>query len=123
MKFHEYITQSLNTKFEWGKHDCVTWAISWGSILFNENLLEPYGTWTDRRSAMKAIKTIGGLSRAFNNSDKLVSIHPNFAMDGDLMLVGKSACLVSGEYVVGAGKNGLVFRDRTIGKEAWTYVK
>ena len=123
MKFHEYITQSLNTKFEWGKHDCVTWAIGWGNILFGENLLAPYGVWTDRRSAIAAIKAAGGLSKAFDSNNRLISIHPNFATDGDLVLVGKSACLFSGEHVVGAGKNGLVFRDRTIGREAWTYAK
>lgn len=123
MKFHDYVTQALTTKFEWGKHDCVTWAIGWGSIVTCVNLLEPYGTWTSKRGAIKAIKEVGGLLNAFNSSKYLKSIHPNFATDGDIMLVGKSACLLSGQYLVGTGIDGLVFKDRALGRHVWTYVK
>lgn len=123
MKFHEYITKSLNTKFQWGSHDCITWAISWGSLVTDKDLLTPYGSWYDKRTAIQAIKRVGGLEKAFNESNHLKSINPNFAVDGDLMLIGRSAYLLSGEYLVGTGIGGLVFKDRTLGKKAWTYVK
>jgi hypothetical protein len=122
MKFHEYITESLDKKFKWGEHDCVTWAIGWGSTVVGENLLLPFGIWSNKREAIACIKQAGGLSKAFNESTYLKSIHPNFATDGDLVVVGKSACLISGEYAVGTGIKGLMFKDRLLGKEAWTYV-
>lgn len=123
MKLYDYITQSLETKFKWGTNDCVTWAIGWGSIVTRQDLLAPFGAWSTRREAIERIKSVGGLSTAFNASPYLKQIHPNFATDGDLVIVGKSACLISGEHAVGTGKNGLVFKDRLLGKEAWTYVK
>lgn len=123
MKFHEYITQSLNREFKWGEHDCVTFAVGWGSVFLNTNLLEPFGNWYDRRSAITAIRTAGGLQYAFDTSKYLQAVDLNFATDGDLVIVGKSACLISGEHAVGTGINGLVFKDRTLGKQAWTYVR
>ena len=123
MKFYDYITQALNKKFKWGEHDCVTWAIGWGSIVTGQNLLEPFGKWSNRRQAIERIKSVGGLSKAFNASPYLKSIHPNFASDGDLIIIGKSACLISGANAVGTGIDGLAFKDRMLGKEAWTYVK
>ena len=123
MKFHEYITQSLDKKFKWGEHDCVTFAVGWGSVFLGENLLEPFGRWDDRRSAIGAIRLAGGLQYAFDNSKHLRPVELNFATDGDLVLIDNCAYVVSGEYLVGAGYTGLVFKDRSHGKKAWTYVE
>lgn len=122
MKLYEYIAKSQTRKFKWGEHDCVTWAVTWGSIVLGTDLIKPFGKWSNKREAIAKIKSVGGLSNAFNASQYLKAIHPNFAQDGDLIIIGKSVYLISGEYAVGTGIDGLVFKDRTLGKEAWTYV-
>lgn len=122
MHLHDYISNFLNSEFIWGKHDCVTWVINWGSIVVSKNLLLPYGEWHDKRSAMKAIERAGGLENAFSKSAYLVEIKPAFAKDGDITIIEKSAFLFSGEHAVGVGKKGLVFKNRLLGERAWTYV-
>lgn len=115
----DYITARLSTPFAWGSHDCVCFAIGWLSIVAGRDLLAPFGTWHDERSAARAIKKYGGIEKQFDlHLKRIASAH--YAKDGDVTLVDGTAYLFSGPQIVGPGKHGLIFKSRMEAVSAWT---
>lgn len=119
MKFHEYIAANLDRKFVWGEHDCVTFSAGWISILASKDVLEEYGDWNSAKTGLRAIQRAGGIQRQLDN--RLKPIAPILARDGDVTLLGNSLMLFTGSKIVGAGKDGLVFKDRKLATCAWSY--
>jgi hypothetical protein len=118
LTFPEYIAAHLKIPFKWGMHDCVTFAVGWAEIVTGRDIMPPI-TWTTEEEAMQVVKSLGGLVKAFD--DNFTRTNPQFARDGYLTIVGKSAFLFSGSHIVGAGTNGLAFRSRMEAKCAWSF--
>lgn len=113
----DYIAAHLRTPFEWGAHDCVTFAVGWLEIRSGRDYLSQYRPWTSRAEAHAIIESLGGLEHMFDTN--LTRIAPGFAQDGDITLVGGTAYLFSGAYLVGPGETGLDFRTRMEATCAW----
>lgn len=120
MTLADYITAHLKTPFAYGTADCVLFAVGWAELAAGRRYL-PDVTWIDERSALRAIKKMGGLETAFDKC--FTRIEPNFARDGDLALAGGIAYLFSGPHICGLGKNGLIFNSRMAAECAWTIGK
>lgn len=116
--FSAYIAENLKTPFEWGKHDCVLFASNWVKIATGKNPLKGLPKWKTERSALRAIKSVGGLEKALD--DRFNRINPNLAKDGDVALYNGAVCLFSGPYIVGPSATGLNFFNRMEAKCAWS---
>jgi hypothetical protein len=118
MTLPEYISLHANQGFEWGKNDCCTFAIGWLQLQTGRDYLTKHKPWRAAREAYKKLRDLGGLLVLFQKN--LKQINPNMAQDGDLTVHQGAAHLFSGRHIVSVGKDGLIFTDRTVAKEAWT---
>lgn len=117
LKIAEYIFSARDKPFCWGEHDCCTFAIGWFEIVTGKDYLSEHRPWKSATSANKILKRLGGLEHLFDIH--LTAIHANMARDGDLTIIGGTACLFSGVHCVSVGINGLEFVDRMRASCAW----
>lgn len=118
MTLEEYIGERLDRPFVWGEHDCVLFAIGWLNIRAGRNWLESFPPWSTAKQALRIVQGVGGLSAEFDR--RLKPIAPGLARNGDISIFNRSAVLFSGPHIVGAGKSGLLFLDRTKATCAWS---
>jgi hypothetical protein len=114
----DYIEHHRAKEFEWGKNDCVTFAIGWLEIRTGRDYLTEHRPWRTAKQAARKLRDLNGLFFLFE--ENLKRINSNMAKDGDLTIYQGAAHLFSGRHVVSVGHSGLVFTDRTAVKEAWT---
>lgn len=122
MDLPAYIAARLETPFAWGSNDCVSFAIGWVEIATGHSLL-PTKMWQSELQAARIIKQQGGLFAVLEKNFTRLK-HPNYAQNGDLVLVDgdrPTVYLVSGARIVAPGESGLVFRPRREAQHAWTY--
>ena len=119
MNLPTYIQTHTNKPFKWGTHDCITFSILWLEKQTGRDYLTEHRPWRTARQASKKLRDLGGLFFLFQNH--LISINPNMAKDGDLTIYQGAAHLFSGRHIVSAGEDGLVFTDRSVVADAWTY--
>jgi hypothetical protein len=119
MTLADYITDRLGRPFEWGRNDCVLFAISWLEHSTGRDYLTPYKPWSSAREAIRKVDDAGGLAVLFDAS--LARINPHLAVNGDIALLERTAFLFSGPHIVSVGENGLVFLDRMDAKCAWHF--
>ncbi|KQQ90392.1 hypothetical protein [Massilia sp. Leaf139] len=119
MKLHDYITGHLGRPFEWGKHDCVLFAVGWLEQTTGRDFLGPYKPWGSAIEAARKVAKAGGLDLLFDQ--QLAPINPHRAVDGDLAIIRGTAYLFSGAHVVSVGEEGLVFKDRLEAAYAWSH--
>lgn len=119
MTFPDYLAARLQMPFEWGVNDCINFAIGWVEIATGQDYLSQYRPWKTEKEALRIVRSLGGVEKLFDAN--LKRINPNFACDGDLALIDKTAYLFSGAQVVSVGKSGLVFRNRMEAVCAWSY--
>jgi hypothetical protein len=112
-----YITEHINRPFEWGEHDCCTFAVGWVQIKTGRDYLAEHRPWRTARQASKKLRALSGLFFLFD--ENLTRINPNMAQDGDLTIIDGVASLFSGRHVVAAGMDGLVYKDRVRAECAW----
>jgi hypothetical protein len=117
MTFEDYIEEHLNTPFEWGVFDCIIFCIGWAAIATGRQLL-PAITWINQQEAMDAIQAAGGIETVFDI--EFNRIEPNYALDGDLTLIGTTVFMFCGAQLVGTGTKGLTFRTRMDVTIAWS---
>jgi hypothetical protein len=114
----EYIAAHLSAPFEWGRHDCITFAVGWVEISSGRKHL-PDELWQDEWQAARLVKENGGLVAVLDAHFRRLP-HPNYAKDGDLAIAAGVVSLVSGAHIVAPGADGLVFKPRTEAEHAWT---
>ena len=112
-----YIADHLGKPFAWGENDCILFAIGWLESATGRDYLGIYKPWTSAREAIRKVDDAGGLQALFNTN--LARINPNFAIDGDIALIDRTAFLFSGPHIVSVGESGLIFLDRMDAKLAW----
>jgi len=119
MNLSTYIQTNLTNRFTWGSHDCATFCCNWIFSQTGRDYLAEHRPWRSATEANKKLRALGGLFFLFETH--LTRINPNMAQDGDLTIYQGAAHLFSGRHIVSAGHNGLVFTDRCVATEAWTY--
>ena len=119
MTLTDYITANLGKPFAWGTHDCILFTIGWLEIATGRDYLSAYKPWTSAKEAIRKVDEAGGLEDLFDA--ELQRINPNFAVDGDIALIDRTAFLFSGAHIVSVGEGGLVFLDRMEATCAWHY--
>ena len=117
MKLQTYIQMHINKPFRWGENDCVTFAIGWLEHQTGRDYLTEHRPWGTAQEAAKKLRDLGGLF--FLLDENLKRTNPAFAIDGDITIYEKTACIFSGRHVVSVGTDGLVFNDRMIVSCAW----
>ena len=117
MSLSDYIISKMGIPFLYGVNDCVLFAVGWLELSTGEKFL-PEITWSTEREALKKIKKLGGLEKAFGK--RLREIEANYAQDGDLTIVDGISYLFSGVHIVSVGQDGLRFKSRQLAKRAWT---
>lgn len=117
MNLSEYIQTHINKPFEWNSHDCCTFVGGWVEIKTGRDYLIEHRPWRTAIEAHKKLRDLGGLF--FLLSNYFDRVHPNMAQDGDLTIYQDGVHIFSGRHIVSVGKDGLVFTDRTVAKEAW----
>jgi hypothetical protein len=120
MNYARYITDHLDKPFEWGKHDCITFAVGWLSRRAGVEWFPgaPAPVWSNAIEARRAVLDAGGLQIAFDAALKRIDVAA--AQDGDVTLIGRTVYLFTGRHIVAPGPNGLVFIDRTQAPCAWS---
>lgn len=117
MKLSDYITDHLQTPFQWGTHDCICFVVGWLELATGKDYLSQFKPWDSARSAVVAIERAGGLAHQFDLH--LTRIDPNFATDGCVTIIDRTAYLFSGAYLVSVGEEGLQYRKRGEATCAW----
>jgi hypothetical protein len=118
MKLHDYITARMEQPFAWGVNDCILFAVGWAELATEKKYI-PEVTWSNEKEALQVLKDLGGMIAAFDRN--FSRIEPSFARDGDLAIVDETAYLFSGPHIVGVGKAGLIFKNRTEASCAYSY--
>jgi hypothetical protein len=114
----DYITAHLKKPFKWGSNDCCTFIGTWVQIRTGRDYLTEHMPWSTAREASKKLRALSGLFSFLDSH--FTRINPNMAQDGDLTIIDGVASLFSGRHIVSVGRDGLLFSDRTVAKEAWT---
>lgn len=117
MTLPEYIATHLDRPFEWGKLDCVLFAVGWLQIASGIDYLSEYPVWNDEREAVRLLRDLGGMETLLDKH--LNRINPHLARDGDIALRNNTMHLFSGRHIVGPGERGLVFVSRMEAECAW----
>ena len=120
-----YVDQSLHTRFEWGTHDCVSFAINWLALVRQElHPREELGL-DDYHDAASAMRMLAGrsLEMAVDEWGQLPRVPPAYAQRGDVVLVQilDRACLAVcvGDCAAGPGLHGLEVVPMTAASAAW----
>lgn len=119
MSLSTYIQKHLTTPFTWGKNDCITFAVHWLEMETGRDYLTEHRPWRTARQAATKLRDLGGLF--FLLDQNLKRINADMAHDGDLTIYQGAAHLFSGRHIVSVGESGLVFTDRRVVAEGWTY--
>jgi len=119
MTLADYIAANLEREFAWGRFDCVLFAATWLQLATGIDHLAGLPPWRSKIGAARVLKAVGGLEAAVDRA--LNRIHPHMAKDGDIAMRQGCLCIFSGAHIVGPGRNGLTFVDRTEALCAWSY--
>lgn len=112
----DYITGKLGQPFEYGVNDCILFSVGWVEIATGKKYL-PGKIWKNEKEALMLIKKHGGLIKVFD--ENFTRIDPNYAVDGDLTIVGGISYLFSGAQIVSVATSGLIYQTRLLALEAW----
>lgn len=114
-----YLVEMRERKFQYGAHDCVTFARGAFKAVTGRDLDLP--RWATRREADALLTMAGGLEAAV---DGVLPRKPiGIAARGDVGLAdtpeGPTLFVVAGSSLVGPGPDGLVFWPRAALRVAW----
>lgn len=119
-----YVDQSMHSRFTWGTHDCVSFAIGWLALV-RQDLHPREDLALDYCDATSALRMLKGrsLEMAVDDWGGLQRVPPAYAQRGDLVLVQilDRACLAVcvGDQAAGPGMHGLEVVPMTRATAAW----
>lgn len=117
MTLPDYIQSKMQTAFEWGVNDCMTFTIGWVEHVTGKKYL-PEKLWKNEMQALRTVKKNGGLEKVFDKN--FTRIQPNYARDGDITVCDGVASIFSGRFVISVGKDGVSPKPRTNATCAWS---
>ena len=117
------VSERLAQPFAWGQRDCALWAADVVQACTGVDVAaDVRGRYTDRISAVRAYKRLGGLTRACD-ARLGAAIDPALAQVGDIALADEAGkhMLVSngGGHWMGQGPAGLVTIREDVILRAW----
>lgn len=122
-RLNAVIDNSLQTPFEWGRHDCSLFAMRCTDAVYGTEIEGKHcGRYKTARGAAGRVKRAGGFNGALTG-EGFTSLATAFAQRGDLVVVdqdGREALgVVLSGRIAAVGIDGLVFipMDRAI--EVW----
>jgi hypothetical protein len=83
-----YVAAELAAPFEWGRHDCATFALGAVRAVAGRDLAEGLPTWGSGIDAVRTIKAAGAASALAFFAARLAEIAPAEAQRGDLVVTG-----------------------------------
>lgn len=119
-----YVDQAFTARFEWGTHDCVSFAIGWLALV-RQDLHPREDLALDYCDATSAMRTLHGrsLEDAVDEWGGLERVPPLYAQRGDVVLVQilDRACLAVcvGDCAAGPGMHGLEVVPMIHAQAAW----
>lgn len=118
-----FLAERRRMPFEWASHDCCTFAADWVLDATGADPLgDLRGQWTDRASAVRLLRDLGGL-RAAVESKMGEPIPVGFAQRGDLALIERDDArglgIVIGADVAVLTESGIGFVRLSEASAAW----
>ena len=100
--------------FEWGEHDCCTWAASAVAAVSGQQISFP-GPYTSARQALRVVRALGGLPAAVTAALGSEPMPASHAQRGDIVLLrqprsfdGHALAVCFGEFAYAPGEDCLV---------------
>lgn len=118
----EYVHQHRGTPFAWGGHDCVRFAA--GAVQAMTGCQPLPTEWSDRTSAARALRRLGGLVPAVSSVLPPLSA-PAWAQRGDVVLVQCAGlarrwlAVCDGPLLLSPGPHGLLINPSRYAVRAW----
>lgn len=105
---NQYIKESQNIKFEYGKIDCALWVASFIGQLANIDLIEPYkGKYKNIRGYLKLLTKYGYVDLIQLVDDKLKRIPVKLASRCDIVMIKNALGICNGRLSHFLMKEGL----------------
>jgi hypothetical protein len=122
-RLEQYLQACARLSFAWGLHDCARFAA--GAVQAITGTAVPLPAWHDHRSALRAVRRLGGLDVAVSEVlPRLPS--PAMAQRGDLLLVpaalpgeGPALAICLGHAWAAPAAVGLNYGDPACAIAAW----
>lgn len=123
MRLMECVQAAQTKPFEWGSHDCVTFAADCVRAMTGCDPLKGVEPWGDAKGALRAIQARGGLSDAITSLFG-EPIPPAMARRGDVGMTdgdvtGFGLLVCCGDVWVGPGLDGLQRLPLDVVRQAW----
>ena len=123
---NECIQDARDKPFEWGAHDCTTWAMTVRSAMTGSDPAPWLGTYKTLRGAVGAIKKTGHADLEEAATSVLgAPVAPLTAQRGDIVLMGDDAAfggafgVVIGSHAAFVAEDGLTLHPVSEARRAW----
>ena len=123
----DFLEESANKPFEWGKWDCCKFSDSAIKAMTGKTVIPKSLKWSNEEEAKKAIKSYGGstLLKAMIKAckaKKLKEVDLAYVKKGDLVVYKEESQLVGisiGYNIVSPSSDGLSFKNNDLAIKAW----
>jgi hypothetical protein len=123
----EFLDESMEAPFEWGKWDCCIFSDSAIKAMTGKTVIPKELKWKNEKEAKKAIKSYGGstLLKAMIKAckaKKLKEVDVAYVRKGDLVVYKEESQLVgisTGYNIVSPSGDGLAFKNNDLAIKAW----
>ena len=112
-RLYRLTTMAAHAPFEWGAHDCVTFAADCVIAMTGRDPIQDMrGTWSTEIGAKRAMLKAGSRDLGDLAADRLEEIPVSMARRGDIVLAGEESsddflAVVTGHMAVGPAETGL----------------
>lgn len=117
-KLTDFIAKCSNIPFEWGTHDCATFARKCVELITNQKLDIP--TWSSKKEALLLLSE---KSLEEYVDEVLTQVDVNYVQRGDVVATNTDEGMALGIYVSPTGafasKNGILYIPREQIVKAW----
>lgn len=121
-RFAAYVRQHAQTGFEWGSHDCCTFAAGAVEALTGTNPMAAVPRYEDELAAARMVHRAGGL-RALATEYLGEPVSPALANVGDVVLIENAGRellgICNGTSALAQGTEAMVALEMTAARAAW----
>jgi hypothetical protein len=118
-----YAAAAAEVPFQWGAHDCVTFAA--GAVESITGLRPAMPVWADVHDALRQLRRVGGLAAAVESTGLQTLTRPACAARGDVVLIDHSGlprvflAVCMGHVWAAPGARGLVYGPMADAVRGW----
>ena len=116
-RLNSYVEAHRNTSFEWGTHDCCTFAagVIWALTMVGVDVPRV----RDKYHAARELNARGGIESAMDATGFPRWGSPLSARRGDIVLVNRALGVCLGHVWAAPGRDGLVFGAMDVAAVSW----